>query len=68
MTPREHEVLKLVIAGQLNKQIASQLGMSEATVKVHRSQIMHKMRARSLVDLVRMTFTNGTNGISTRKS
>jgi FixJ family two-component response regulator len=68
LTPREHEVLKLVIAGQLNKQIAAQLGMSEATVKVHRSQIMHKMHARSLVELVRMTFTNGTNGISTRKS
>jgi FixJ family two-component response regulator len=54
LTAREREVLELVITGQLNKQIAAQLELSEATVKVHRSQIMHKMRARSLVDLVRM--------------
>ena len=65
LTVREREVLMLVITGQLNKQIAAQLELSEATVKVHRSQIMHKMRARSLVDLLRMT---STLGISVGKS
>jgi FixJ family two-component response regulator len=64
LTGREREVLVLVIAGQLNKQIAAQLELSEATVKVHRSQIMHKMHARSLIDLVRMA---STNGVSIRK-
>jgi FixJ family two-component response regulator len=54
LTSREQEVLALVITGRLNKQIAYQLQLSEMTVKVHRSQAMHKMRARSLVDLVRM--------------
>src|SRR3984893_5492241 len=55
LTLREREVLGLVITGQANKQIAAQLDLSEATVKVHRSQIMHKMRAQSSVDLVKMT-------------
>jgi len=59
LTPREREVLTLIIAGQLNKQIAGQLSLSEATVKVHRSQIMHKMQARSLVELLRMTSAKG---------
>jgi FixJ family two-component response regulator len=54
LTARERDVLPLVITGQMNKQIAAQLEVSEATIKVHRGQIMHKMRARSLVDLVRM--------------
>ena len=54
LTPREQEVLALVVTGRLNKQIAGQLGVSEMTVKVHRSQAMRKMRAKSLVDLVRM--------------
>ena len=53
-TSREREVLPLVITGRLNKQIAGQLELSEMTVKVHRGQIMRKMRARSLVELVRM--------------
>lgn len=61
LTGREREVLELVITGQLNKQIAAQLALSEATVKVHRSQIMHKMRARSLVDLVRMADALGVS-------
>ena len=61
LTGREREVLELVITGQLNKQIAAQLELSEATVKVHRSQIMQKMRARSLVDLVRMADTLGVS-------
>jgi FixJ family two-component response regulator len=54
LTTREREILPLVITGRLNKQIAGQLKLSEMTVKVHRSQIMRKMRAKSLVDLVRM--------------
>jgi len=54
LTSREQEVLPFVITGRLNKQIAGQLELSEMTVKVHRGQIMRKMRARSLVELVRM--------------
>jgi len=54
LTPREREVLPLVVSGLLNKQIADVIGASEATVKVHRSQLMRKMGARSLADLVRM--------------
>ena len=54
LTPREHEVFVLVVAGMLNKQIAFDLGMSEKTVKVHRARVMKKMNAGSLADLVRM--------------
>ena len=53
LTPREREVLELVVAGMLNKQIASALNLSEITVKIHRGQVMKKMNARSLADLVR---------------
>jgi FixJ family two-component response regulator len=54
LTPREREVLSLVVAGMLNKQTASRLGIAEKTIKVHRAQVMKKMGANSLADLVRM--------------
>jgi FixJ family two-component response regulator len=54
LTAREQQVMALVISGMLNKQIASEIGASEATVKVHRGNVMHKMKAGSVVDLVRM--------------
>ncbi len=54
LTPREREILTLVATGRPNKQIAAQLELSDITVQGHRSQISRKMRARSLVDLVRM--------------
>jgi RNA polymerase sigma factor (sigma-70 family) len=54
LTPREREILTLVVSGCRNKDIATQIGLSEMTVKVHRSHIMQKMRASTLVDLVRM--------------
>jgi FixJ family two-component response regulator len=54
LTPREREVLALVITGLQNKQIAAQLELSEMTVKVHRSQLTRKMQARTVIELVRM--------------
>jgi FixJ family two-component response regulator len=57
LTPREREVMQLVVRGLLNKQIASELGASEVTIKMHRGQVMHKMRAQSVVELLRMAET-----------
>ena len=53
LTKREREIMKLVVTGQINKQIAAQVGLSEVTVKIHRAQVMHKMGTPSLADLVR---------------
>ena len=55
LTAREREVMGLVVSGLLNKQIAGELGTSEVTIKIHRSQVMKKMGAGSLAELVRMT-------------
>jgi FixJ family two-component response regulator len=61
LTPREREVLELVVAGQLNKQIAARLGAAEKTVKVHRRRVMRKMNARSVAELVVLSSTAGVS-------
>jgi FixJ family two-component response regulator len=63
LTPREREVLEHVVRGRLNKQIAGDLGTVEKTIKVHRARVMHKMRARSLAELVQLA---GTAGVGTQ--
>ena len=63
LTAREREIMHLVVTGRVNKQIAAQAGLSEITVKVHRGHVMQKMRAKSLVDLVRMA---DSLGVTTR--
>ena len=68
LTPREREVLPLVVSGLLNKQIAAEIGTSETTVKVHRSQLMRKMGADSLADLVRMAEKIGISSVRSKPS
>jgi FixJ family two-component response regulator len=63
LTARERQVMHLVVAGRLNKQIAAELGISEMTVKIHRGQVFHKMQAVSLPDLVRMADKSGITKI-----
>ena len=62
LTPREREVLKYVVSGKLNKQIAGDLGTVEQTVKVHRARVMQKMRVQSVAELVRLTERCRING------
>ena len=62
LTEREKQVMKLVVAGWVNKQIAAELGLSLVTVKVHRGQVMRKMLAKSVAELVRMADRLGVSG------
>ena len=64
LTERERQVMKLVVAGRVNKQIADVLGLSLVTVKVHRGQVMRKMQAKSVAELVRMADRLGLSGIA----
>jgi len=61
LTPREREIMALVASGLMSKQIAAQIGLSEITVKVHRSHLMKKMGARSVAELIRMAEALGVN-------
>jgi FixJ family two-component response regulator len=65
LTPREHQVMELVIAGKLNKQIAAELGASEKTIKVHRGRVMQKMGVLSVAGLVRMVEKVGRDAAKT---
>jgi FixJ family two-component response regulator len=63
LTPREKEVMTLVTAGLMNKQVAADIGLSEITVKIHRGHMMKKMQAKSLADLVRMAGALGLHPV-----
>ena len=64
LTPREREVLEHVVAGKLNKQIAGDLGVTEATIKMHRARVMAKMKVQAVADLVRLAERCGIKGSS----
>jgi len=66
LAPRERQVMRLVVSGRLNKQIAHELGISERTIKLHRGQVMRKMRAESLADLVKQAQKLGPLGLGVR--
>jgi RNA polymerase sigma factor (sigma-70 family) len=68
LTPRERDVLTLVVAGMLNKQIAAVLGTSEKTIKAHRAQVMQKMQASSVAHLVRLAEKVGLTALQDRAS
>src|ERR1700730_900725 len=68
LTPREREVFPLVTSGLLNKQIAAELGASEKTIKIHRGQVMQKMKAESLAHLVRMAEKLGITRAGTKSA
>lgn len=64
LTPREHEVLRYIITGMLNKQIGFKLGIAEKTIKIHRGRIMEKLRIGSVADLVRLAEKAGIKPVS----
>jgi len=68
LTPREREVLEHVVAGKLNKQIACDLSITEATVKMHRARVMAKMKVQSVAELARLTERCGIRGTNSLKS
>jgi RNA polymerase sigma factor (sigma-70 family) len=68
LTPREREVLQHVVAGKLNKQIAADLGITEATVKMHRGRVMAKMKVQSVAELACLTERCGIKGTNSLKS
>ncbi len=61
LTPRERQVLEKVVAGRLNKQIAAELGTVEKTIKVHRSRVMQKLHASSLIQLIEIAKLGGVS-------
>jgi FixJ family two-component response regulator len=68
LTPREREVLQHVVAGKMNKQIAGDLGITEATVKMHRARVMAKMKMQSVAELARLMERCGIGGTNSLKS